>query len=71
MTCQVDEDLPYILQFTAGDTLVVGSDYGHSDPSVEHQFVPLLEERARRGEIPPDLVAKLTHDNAKALYGLD
>jgi uncharacterized protein len=70
VTCQVDEDLPYILNFTAGDTFVVGSDYGHSDPSVEHDFVGLLEARARRGEIAPDLVSKLTHDNAKALYGL-
>src|SRR5206468_120954 len=27
VTCQVDEDLPYILQFTGEDNLVVGSDY--------------------------------------------
>ena len=70
VTCQVDEDLPYILRYTAGDNLIIGSDYGHSDPSKEHQFVRLLEERAERGDITPDLVRKFTYDNAKALYGL-
>ncbi len=70
VTCQVDEDLPYILQFAAPETFVVGSDYGHSDPSVEHQFLPMLEARARDGAIPPDAVRKITYDNAKALYGL-
>jgi predicted TIM-barrel fold metal-dependent hydrolase len=70
VTCQIDEDLPYILQYTSGDTFVVGSDYGHSDPSVEHQFVRLLGERAAHGDIAPELVDKLTYDNAKALYAL-
>ena len=70
VTCQVDEDLPYILTYTAGDALIVGSDYGHSDPSRERGFVPLLEERARHGDVAPDLVRKITYDNAKALYGL-
>ncbi len=70
VTCQVDEDLPYILRFTAPDTLLVGSDYGHSDPSQEHHFARLLEQRAQAGDVPPDLVYKLTYQNAKALYGL-
>jgi hypothetical protein len=70
VTCQVDEDLPYILRFTAPDTLLVGSDYGHSDPSQEHQFARLLERRGQAGDVPRDLVHKLTYQNAKTLYGL-
>jgi uncharacterized protein len=70
VTCQVDEDFPHILQHTAGSTFVVGSDYGHSDPSKEHDFVPLLTERAQHGDLSPALVRQITYDNAKALYGL-
>jgi hypothetical protein len=70
VTCQVDEDLPYILQFTAADNLLVGSDYGHSDPSQEHGFAERLEARARGGDLPPDAVQKITYDNARAFYGL-
>jgi len=70
VTCQVDEDLPYILRFTAAEQLVVGSDYGHSDPSQEHHFVRLLERRAAAGDITAEQVRQLTYDNAKALYGL-
>jgi uncharacterized protein len=70
VTCQVDEDLPYILQHTAPDQLLVGSDYGHSDPSQELSFIEGLERRARQGDVPPDAIRKITYDNPKALYGL-
>jgi uncharacterized protein len=70
VTCQVDEDLPYILEHTAVDTLVVGSDFGHSDPSVEHQFAEQLGKRVQQGDLTPDAVHKITYANAKALYGL-
>jgi len=34
ITCQVDEDLPYILKHVGEDNLMVGSDYTHRDPSM-------------------------------------
>jgi predicted TIM-barrel fold metal-dependent hydrolase len=70
ITCQVDEDLPYILQYTGEDHLIVGSDYTHADTSKETEFVRLLQERADRGEIPQSAVKKITEDNARVLYGL-
>ncbi|HEY7062885.1 MAG TPA: amidohydrolase family protein [Chloroflexota bacterium] len=70
VTCQTDEDFAHILQHTSGASLIIGSDYGHSDPSKEHQFIELLDQRARRGDLAPDLVRQITYDNAKALYGL-
>ena len=39
VTCQVDEDLPYILQYVGEDNLIVGSDYTHRDPSMELEFL--------------------------------
>ena len=69
-TCQVDEDLPYILQYVGEDNLIVGSDYTHRDPSMELEFRKLLQERADRGEIPKSAVQKILYDNPKTFYGL-
>jgi predicted TIM-barrel fold metal-dependent hydrolase len=70
ITCQVDEDLPYILKYVGEDNLIVGSDYTHRDPSMEHEFRTLLQEWADRGEIPLTAVQKILYDNPKAFYGL-
>jgi len=70
ITCQVDEDLPYIMQYTGEDRLLVGSDYTHADPSEERHFGEHLQERAERGDFPRSAVQKITYDNGKAFYGL-
>jgi predicted TIM-barrel fold metal-dependent hydrolase len=70
ITCQVDEDLPYIMQYTGEDHLIVGSDYTHADASGEMDFARLLQERADKGDIPQGAVQKIAYDNARALYGL-
>ena len=70
VTCQVDEDLPYILQYVGEDNLIVGSDYTHRDPSMELEFRKLLQERADRGEIPQSAIQKILYDNPKVFYGL-
>jgi len=70
ITCQVDEDLPYLLKYVGEDNLMTGSDYTHRDPSNEHEFRRLLQERADKGEIPRSAVQKILYDNSKAFYGL-
>ena len=70
ITCQVDEDLPYLLQYTGEDRLLVGSDYTHADLAQELQFPQLLQERVDRGEIPQSAVEKMLYDNPRAFYGL-
>jgi predicted TIM-barrel fold metal-dependent hydrolase len=70
ITCQVDEDLPYILKYVGEDNIIVGSDYTHRDPSMELEFRALLQQRADEGEIPKSAVQKILHDNPKAFYGL-
>ena len=70
VTCMVDEDLPYIVQFTGEDNLMTGSDFTHADAATEPQFAPYLRERAARGEISQTLVRKITQDNPIAFYGL-
>jgi len=70
ITCQVDEDLPYILKYAGEDNLIVGSDYTHRDPSMQLEFRELLQQRADEGEIPQSAVQKILYDNPKAFYGL-
>src|SRR5207249_4473564 len=70
ITCQVDEDLPYIMQYTGEDHLLVGSDYTHPDASAEMDFAKMLQERADRGEIPQSAIQRIAHDNGCIFYGL-
>jgi predicted TIM-barrel fold metal-dependent hydrolase len=70
ITCQVDEDLPMLLDYISEDYLLVGSDYTHQDQSQEHGFVQRLQERADHGDIPHAAVRKIVYDNPKQLYGL-
>lgn len=70
ITCQADEDLPYILNYTTEDHLIVGSDYTHADASAEMDFPRLLQERADTGDISQAAVKKIAYDNGKAFYGV-
>ncbi len=70
VTCMVDEDLPYIVQFTGDDNLMTGSDFTHADAATEPHFNDYLRERASHGEITETLVRKITQDNPIAFYGL-
>jgi predicted TIM-barrel fold metal-dependent hydrolase len=70
ITCQVDEDLPYILNCVGEDNLMVGSDYTHRDPSMELEFRKILQQRADKGELPQPAVQKILYDNPKTFYAL-
>jgi predicted TIM-barrel fold metal-dependent hydrolase len=70
ITCQVDEDLPYILNCVGEDNMMIGSDYTHRDPSMELEFRKILQQRAAKGEIPPSAVQKILYDNPKTFYAL-
>jgi len=68
VTCQTDDDLPYILKYSGEDNIVIGSDYGHNDTSAE---IEALRKVRTQGEVEPRIIDKILYDNAKALYGLD
>ena len=62
------EELPHLLNYIGEDHIVIGSDYGHNDPSKEPEFVRNM--RARE-DVPPHVVEKILSENARGLYGLD
>jgi predicted TIM-barrel fold metal-dependent hydrolase len=67
ITCQTDDDLPYVLRYAGEDNLVIGTDYGHHDTSSEIEAL----RRIRREEmLPPAAIDKILWDNPRTLYGL-
>lgn len=67
VTCQTDDDLDYILGYAGEDTLVIGTDYGHSDNASEIEALRHIREQ---GKIKAAVVEKILSDNPCALYGL-
>jgi len=67
VACEADEELSHLVHFIGEDHLVIGSDYGHNDPSKEPQFVANMRARP---DITPALVEKILCDNPRVLYGL-
>jgi predicted TIM-barrel fold metal-dependent hydrolase len=67
VACEADEDIPYIARCTGDDRLLIGSDYPHSDPSREDQFVNAIQVRE---DIPATLKQKILYDNPRAFYAL-
>jgi uncharacterized protein len=67
VACEADEDVPYLARYTGDDHLIIGSDYGHNDPSEERHLVATMRGR---DDIPPPLTEKILCDNPRRLYGL-
>jgi predicted TIM-barrel fold metal-dependent hydrolase len=67
VACEADEDVAYIARYTGAENLIIGSDYGHNDPSAERQLVATM--RARE-DIPNELTEKILCENPRRLYPL-
>ena len=67
VTCETDDDLPYIIDKVGEDCLIAGTDYGHSDPTSDMDAFAKLRQRE---DISPVALRKIVWDNPKALYGL-
>ncbi|MFL2668532.1 MAG: amidohydrolase family protein [Alphaproteobacteria bacterium] len=67
IACEADEDIPYLADFIGDDKLIIGSDYGHNDPSAEPM---LLESLASRGDLSVELQDSILKTNPRALYGI-
>ncbi|HEX9880580.1 MAG TPA: amidohydrolase family protein, partial [Candidatus Binatia bacterium] len=67
VTCQTNDDIPYILRYAGDRCLVIGTDYGHTDISSEMDAI--LEFQKQEGLSLEDKERILFHNPAK-LYGL-
>ena len=67
VTCESDDDLPYILRYSGENCLVIGTDYGHTDTSSELEAILNLQ---KQGDISQETKDRILHHNPKALYAL-
>jgi predicted TIM-barrel fold metal-dependent hydrolase len=67
VACENTDDLPYVLSYTGEDRLMIGTDYGHHDPSSELNAIRLLRDDKR---IPIDACNKILEANPSAFYGI-
>ena len=56
VTCQIGDDVPYLLGQAGEGALMIGTDYGHADSSTELEALTSLKERRRhqRRDAHPD-----------------
>jgi predicted TIM-barrel fold metal-dependent hydrolase len=68
VACENTDDLPYVLSHAGEDCLMIGTDYGHHDPSTELNAIHLLRNDKR---IAPAMVSKILEINPRNFYGLN
>jgi predicted TIM-barrel fold metal-dependent hydrolase len=68
VTCQVEDDLPHVINAVGEDHLVIGTDYGHSDFSSEIEALRLLKQS---NTVSPEVIDKILWDNPRDLFGLN
>jgi predicted TIM-barrel fold metal-dependent hydrolase len=67
VACETEDDLDYVLKYSGEDNLVIGTDYGHTDPGTEVDAISVLR---KQGQVPDAVFNKIVDDNPRALYGI-
>lgn len=67
VACEADEDIPYLQKYIGEDNILIGSDYGHTDPANEPRMVDLMRQRE---DVPSQVIEKILCDNPKNFYGI-
>ncbi|MCH8858052.1 MAG: amidohydrolase family protein [Proteobacteria bacterium] len=67
VTCQVTDDLAYILPYAGEDSLIIGTDYGHADTASQIEALQIVRNN---GDLAPRIAAKILSENAARLYAL-
>lgn len=67
VTAQTDDDIPYLLTQGLSDNLLMGTDYGHFDPSSDIDAISVFQDTTPISQPAKD---KVLHHNPKRLYGL-
>ncbi len=67
VTVEPHEDIPMLLSYGAGDSLMVATDYGHSDGATA--ITAHIDVR-KRADVSPAIANKLLGSNAAKFYGI-
>jgi predicted TIM-barrel fold metal-dependent hydrolase len=68
VACENTDDLPYVLSYAGENSLMIGTDYGHHDPSSELNAIHLLRNDKR---LTSAAVEQILEVNPRKFYGLD
>lgn len=68
VACESDEDIGYLAQYIGWDNLLIGSDYGHTDQSLD---LEIEQKLAVRGDLKTAERYKVLSNNPSIFYGLD
>jgi len=67
VTCQTNDDLPFVLKHAGENNIVIGTDYGHFDASSELDAITILKSST---DISQEAIEKICDANPRALYAL-
>jgi hypothetical protein len=67
IACEVDEDIPYLVNCMGADNILLGSDYGHGDHSTELDIVDKIVDRP---DVSEELRRNILVNNPGRFYGL-
>jgi uncharacterized protein len=67
ISCEMDEDINYLISYVGEDTIIVASDYPHTDPSREDNMADAV---MARDDVPLRAREKILSANPLALYNL-
>jgi predicted TIM-barrel fold metal-dependent hydrolase len=67
VTCENEDDLAYVVECAGEDNLVIGTDYGHTDPSSNIRALSTFVERT---DVSDAVKKKIIDDNARAYDGI-
>lgn len=68
VTCQTDDDLPWVLKYAGENTLLIGTDYGHGDPSSDMDATVGIRDYEGISDQVKD---NILYHNPKKLFGLE
>ena len=66
-TCQNDDDLSWILKYSGSKSLIIGTDYGHTDPSTQIDAISIFRNRK---DLDEENKTSILSNNPKRLYGI-
>ena len=67
VTCETHDDLPWVLKYAGERSLVIGTDYGHLDPSSDTNAIRAFQQL---DTISQEAKERILYHNPKALYNL-
>jgi predicted TIM-barrel fold metal-dependent hydrolase len=67
VTCEYEDHLPYLIPHAGEDNLIIGTDYGHTDPFSNVRALKIFVDRP---DLSDRVKKKIISDNALAFYGL-